>query len=245
MNISCLIIEDSPRQLEHLVSVVRANFTQLTRVETAANIDEARQQLEVNDFDLVLSDIHLDDKLVFEVFKNFPRLKAKLIFISSHSEHALEAFKFSAINFILKPFADQDLIEEIGKTIAQINQDNYHQQLEVLFHNLNAQPEARRLVLKNHDLIHIVDLNEILFAKAENNYTHFFCENRNMLVSKPLKHYENQLASSKFFRCHQSYLVRLDKVKAFHKSEDAIILQDDTSIPVSSSKKKLLYKLIA
>ena len=245
MSLSCLVIEDSPSHLEHVVKVLRDHFTQIDDIQTASNVEQVQAKLGQQSFDLILSDIHLEDRLVFEAFQNFPQLKSKLIFISSHGEHALEAFKFSAINFILKPYEDQELIAEVSKTLELINQNNYHKQLEVLMHNLTAPQEARRLVLKNHDLIHIVDLNEILFAKAENNYTHFFCESRNMLVSKPLKHYENQLASSKFFRCHQSYLVRLDKVKAFHKSEDAIILQNDTSIPVSSSKKKLLYQLIA
>jgi two-component system LytT family response regulator len=109
---------------------------------------------------------------------------------------------------------------------------------------MKPQQKDKRIVLKNHDLIHVVDIDSILYAQADNNYTHFFCEDRKILVSKSLKTFEDQLASHDFFRCHHSFLINLSKVKALHKSGDAVILTDDASVPVASSKKKLLYQLI-
>ena len=90
----------------------------------------------------------------------------------------------------------------------------------------------------------MVEINDILYAQADNNYTHFFCEDRKILVSKSLKIFEEQLASHKFFRCHHSYLINLGKIRALHKAGDAVILNDGSTVPIASSKKKLLYSLI-
>ncbi len=244
MNLSCLFIEDSQRQLDEIQLVIRKHFPMITDTDTAMSVEEADKKMRARHFDLLLSDIELGDKTVFEMLEQLPEIKSKIIFISSFSDYAIEAFKFSALSYLLKPYSTEELVAEVNKTIAFINQENYHKQLEVFFHNLKSKQESKRLVLKNHDLIHIVDLDDILYAQADNNYTHFFCKDRKILVSKSLKTYEDQLAGNDFFRCHNSYLINLQKIKALDKAGDAVILHDDSPIPVASSKKKLLYQLV-
>ncbi|NND63505.1 MAG: response regulator transcription factor [Flavobacteriaceae bacterium] len=244
MSISCLVIEDNVKASERIGDIVSSNFSMVTQLDFAYNLEETRAHLESHTPQLIVSDIHLGDGQVFEVFKEFPSLNSKIIFTTSHSEHAIEAFKFSALSYLLKPFTSEELISEINKTIAIINQENYHKQMEVLLHNLNTQQKSQRIVLKNHDLIHVVEIDTILYAQADNNYTHFYCEDRKVLVSKSLKTFEEQLSPYNFFRCHHSYLINLKKVKALHKSGDAVILSDESNVPVASSKKKILYSLI-
>ncbi len=244
MSISCLIIEDNPKANERIGEIVRSNFSAIGDIRSVFSVLETEQALTHQLPDLIISDIHLGEEKVFEALQKFPGLPSKIIFTTSHGEHAVQAFKFSALSYLLKPFSEEELISEINKTIAIINQENYHKQMEVLFHNLNAQKQSQRIVLKNHDLIHVVEIDTILYAQADNNYTHFFCEDRKVLVSKSLKTFEEQLAPHNFFRCHHSYLINLQKVKALHKSGDAVILSDDSSVPVASSKKKILYSLI-
>jgi two-component system LytT family response regulator len=244
MSISCLIIEDNINQSHQNKETLLKHFSSIDPIEQALSLEEASGKINKADFDIILADVHLEDGIVFDLLKEFKQIRSKIIFTTSHSEYAIEAFKFSALSYLLKPYTEDELISEVNKTIAIIDQENYHQQLEVFFYNLKPQQPSKRLVLKNHDLIHIVDMDSILYAQADNNYTHFFCEDRKILVSKSLKTFEEQLIPHKFFRCHHSYLVNLQKIKALHKSGDAIILKNDSSIPVASSKKKLLYQLI-
>lgn len=244
MKLSCLVIEDNSKEQARVREVLEQHFSNITDVSYATNASEARELLLKSQPQLILADINLGDALVFDVLKEIPDLNSKIIFTTSHSQYAIEAFKFSAINYLLKPYAKEDLITELNKIIEQIHQENYHRQLEVLFHNMKDTSSARRIVLKNHDLIHVVEIDTILYAQADNNYTHFFCEDRKILVSKSLKTFDEQLAPYKFFRCHHSYLINLAKIKALHKSGDAVILSDDSSVPVASSKKKILYQLI-
>ena len=250
MAISCIIIEDNPKQNEANKHILKKHFNAIHFINQAFSLAEAQKKLQDSAYGIILADVNLGDGLIFEALKKVNLSKSKLIFTTSHSEYAIEAFKFSALSYLLKPFSDNDLIAEISKSLAIIHQENYHQQIEVLFHNLKAQQQTQRIVLKNHDLIHVVDIQDIYYAQADNNYTHFFCKDgslangksRKILVSKSLKTFETQLSKHKFFRCHHSYLINLNRIKALHKSADAVILEDDSTIPVASRKKKLLQE---
>ncbi|MDC8003331.1 LytTR family DNA-binding domain-containing protein [Aureisphaera galaxeae] len=244
MEYSCLVIEDNPKERERVAHVLQQHFPSITSVSFAFNAAEAKNMLALSTPDFILADIHLGDGLVFEILREFPQLTSKIIFTTSHSEYAIEAFQFSALSYLLKPYAEEELVVQIQRTLNILHQENYHKQLEVLLHNMEAQEKPKRIVLKNHDLIHVVEMDEILYAQADNNYTHFFCTDRKILVSKSLKTFEDQLAPFQFFRCHHSYLINLSKIKALHKSGDAVILKDNSSVPVASSKKKILYQLI-
>lgn len=245
MVISCLIIEDDLSQNQKNKAVLQEHFNEISPIDQAYSINEADKLLKQKQYDFILVDVHLGDGIVMDLFSKQENLNSKLIFTTSYSEYAVEAFKFSAISYLLKPYSKEELINEVSKTLQRINQENYHKQLEVLFHNIQSSQKEKRIVLKNHDLIHVVNIEDIFYAQADNNYTHFFCtEDRKILVSKSLKTFEEQLAPESFFRCHHSYLINLKKVKAIHKSEDAVILSNEATIPIASSKKKMLYSLI-
>ncbi len=242
MAVSCIIIEDNVKQSEANKTLIKEYFGS---IDHAFSLEEAKQKLKSLSYDVILADVHLGDGVVFDALREANLKNSKLIFTTSHSEYAIEAFKFSALNYLLKPYSDNDLKSEILKILDLIEQENYHKQIEVFFHNLQSQQQSQRIVLRNHDLIHVVDLQDIYYAQADNNYTHFFCNgDKKVLVSKSLKTFEEQLSKQQFFRCHHSYLINLNKIKALHKSADAVILEDDSTIPVASRKKKLLQELL-
>ncbi|WP_353777381.1 LytTR family transcriptional regulator DNA-binding domain-containing protein [Winogradskyella sp. 3972H.M.0a.05] len=245
MAVSCLIIEDDKTQSDFNKDTLQSHFEGIGTIDQSYNLIEAEHMLTKNVYDIILADIHLGDGNVFELLKKIPLKKSKIIFTTSYSEYAIDAFKYSAISYLLKPYTEKDLTDEVAKTITIIDQESYHKQLEVLFYNLKPQNQSQRIVLKNHDLIHVVDLQDIYYAQADNNYTHFYCDNdKKILVSKSLKTFEAELVKEQFFRCHHSYLINLQKIKALHKSADAVILDNNTTIPVATRKKKLLQQLL-
>ncbi|MBC2843740.1 LytR/AlgR family response regulator transcription factor [Winogradskyella flava] len=242
MTVSCIIIEDSIKQSNVNRALVKEHFSNIDQV---FSLEEAKQKLNTSSYDIIIADVHLGDGLVFDALREANLKNSKLIFTTSHSEYAIEAFKFSALSYLLKPYSDNELKTEVLRTLDLIQQENYYKQIEVFFHNLQSQQQSQRIVLKNHDLTHVVDLQDIYYAQADNNYTHFFCSgNKKVLVSKSLKTFEEQLSKKQFFRCHHSYLINLNRIKALHKSADAVILDDDSTIPVASRKKKLLQELL-
>ncbi|MEO1030114.1 MAG: LytTR family transcriptional regulator DNA-binding domain-containing protein [Bacteroidota bacterium] len=242
MSYTCIIIEDNEKQNNANKMILKDYMSSIDQV---FSLNDAKSKLQNANYDLIIADIELGDGVVFDALSTSHLNEAKIIFTTSHSEYAVEAFKFSALSYLLKPYTNEDLRQEVEKTLDVIKQQNYHKQLEVFFHNLKSQRETKRIVLKNHDLIHVVDLKDIYYAQADNNYTHFFCEGRKkILVSKSLKTFEEQLNKEDFFRCHHSYLINLNKIKALHKSADAVILDDDSTIPVATRKKNRLQDLL-
>ena len=126
-----------------------------------------------------------------------------------------------------------------------LDQEGYQRQLQALVYNFSNKNEEKRLILKNSDAVFVVAINDILFAKSDNNYTTFYLKNdKTILVSGSLKSYEEKLKTQTFFRVHQSYLIQLQYVSSFHKKTENVLLYDQHTIPVAQSRKQELLQRI-
>jgi two-component system LytT family response regulator len=245
MSLTCLVIEDDQRVQEHVVAVLAEHFEEISTIATASSLVEASERIESTSPNLVISDINLQDKEVFSLFKTFEKIPFKIIFITSYSKYAVEAFKFSALDFLEKPFEDEALITSVKNAITSINLAQYNKQLEAFFYNFNPLQKNKKLVLKNMEAVHIVSIDDILFLKSDNNYTEVHTSDQRLIVvSKTLKHYDDQLKGYSFFRSHQSYLVNLNYAKTFHKTDSVLELTTGQHVAVSGTKAQaLLHKL--
>ena len=245
MSLSCLVIEDDLRMQQHIVAVLREHFPEISSIHTASSLTEASERISSDTPNLVISDINLHDKEVFSLFKTFKTIPFKIIFITSYSKYAVEAFKFSALDFLEKPFEDEALIASVNNAIESINLEQYNKQLEAFFYNFNELQKNKKLVLKNLEAVHIVPIDAILYLKSDNNYTEVHTQDkRTIVVSKPLKFYDDQLKPYSFFRSHQSYLVNLNFAKTFHKTDSVLELTTGQHVAVSGTKSQaLLHKL--
>ncbi len=237
MNKRCLLIEDDIITSKDIIDVLNKNFRQLELLPVAHTIKDAETFIEQYVPDLVISDINLKNDVVFTLFQKYESIPFKIIFITSYSKYAVQAFRFSAIDFLEKPFDDESLIESVKNAIETINLDQYNQQLQTFFHNFNPQKKQKKLVLKNLEAIHIVEIEAILYVKSDNNYSEFIInDGRKILVSKSLKFYDEQLRGFSFFRSHQSFLVNLHYAKTFHKQDSTLELTTGKHIAVSGAK---------
>ncbi len=241
MTHSCLIIEDDVFAANDVKEIIASNFTEIKLLKSVETIREAKIAIDKFQPDLLISDINLKDDVIFSLFKQYDVVPFKIIFITSYSKYAVEAFKFSALDFLEKPFEDQTLIDAINNALKIINLEIYNKQIQTFFHNFNPQEKKKKLVLKNLEAIHIVSIEDIMYLKSDNNYTEFFVnDGRKIVMSKPLKQYDDQLQNHKFFRTHQSYLVNLNFAKVFHKKDSVLELKSKTHIPVSQNKATAL-----
>lgn len=129
--------------------------------------------------------------------------------------------------------------------MSDLEKTNYQQQLSTLMHNISSKEQSKKLILKTTEAIHVVDIKDVLYAKSDNNYTSFrLIDGKSILVSKPLKSFDEKLKEHRFFRVHQSFLINLNYITSFNKRSEEVVLNANHAIPVAQSRKKNLLTYI-
>lgn len=245
MRISCIIIEDDPQIADMTAAIIHKHLPAIDIKNHAADIGTARQQIITQQPDFVLLDVNLKDGNAFELLQSLPTVPFRIIFMTAYDKYAVQAFKYSALDFLLKPFTEQELVNAIEKVIQVVSQEKYQLQLETLYSNMQAAQKPHKLVLNNADAVYLLNFEDILFVQAKNNYSVFNSRTHpEITISKPLKWYEDELQRSGFIRVHQTYLVNGRHITGFNKKTDMAILTGGQQLPVSQNKRKMLLDFI-
>jgi two-component system LytT family response regulator len=243
--LTAVLVDDMPIALEMLENDIANNHPEINITGKAKSVVEAAKLLRKNQPDILFLDILLGDVTGFDILEIFPDLRSKIIFVTASDAFAIKAFKFAAIDYILKPYSDEDLAISIEKAQSQIQPDK--QQLNVLQEAVTA-PDNKpsKISLHTSEKIIVVNINDIIRCKSDNNYTTFhFKDNSKILVSKTLKHYADMLKEVNFLRVHQSHLVNTKYIKEFIKSDGGyLILTDNSNIPVSVRKRNEVLEVL-
>lgn len=246
--IHCLILEDDIAAQQQLTGILTAHFPQL-HYTVVDSLTAAEERLSNDPFDVLLLDVNLPDGDAFELLE---RMYAKgitqlrIAFITAYSKHAVNAFKYAAIDFLLKPYLPEEMIALVNKLLTHLKNDQYQQQLETLFYNQQPQHTDKKIVLKTQHDIFIVKVTDIVQAASDNNYTRFYLQDeRKILVSQPLKSFEKTLVPFGFYRVHQSHLINLSYLSAYSKKHQTVLLADTISVPVSQAKKSDLLAYLS
>lgn len=239
------IVEDEAEQLSYVLNIIENYCPEALIVGTANNAELALKLLENNTVDLALLDINIPGGTTFEVLKQIPNTNFKIIFLTAYEEFALQAIKFSAFDFLLKPVDPITLVRAIQNVSLQIENDFLKTKLETLFKNIsNILPQEMVIVLKTTQNVHLVTICDILRCESDSSYTRFhLLDKQTIYISHPLKDYDDLLSPSGFIRVHQSHLVNIRHIKKFDKSDGgSIVLRDGSNIPVATRKKEQLLK---
>ncbi len=243
-NLSCFIVEDDPQAYAYASSIIK-QYDNISIIGNSDKINEAADHIKELRPDFIILDVFLIDGNAFEFLELFDSIDFKIIFTTSFAKYAVDAFKFSALDYLLKPYSEQELITALDKVSENIQKENYQLQLNTLLQNFSSKETSKKIVLKNADAMHIIKTEDILYAKSDNNYTTFLLTNeKEILVSKPLKSFDEKLSPLNFFRVHQSFLINLTHISSFNKRNEEVILNETHAIPVAQSRKKNLIDLI-
>jgi len=195
---------------------------------------------------LVFLDIEMPWMNGFEVLKQFDSVDFDVIFITAYDNYAIQAFRYSAVDYLLKPIQSDLLIEAVAKVARNKKHELPSMQLESLLYNLNDNISNSKVVFSTSDGLEIVDTSTIYRCQSDNNYTNVYMQNNaKLFLSKTLKEVELMLESNKFLRVHQSHLVNIDYVKKFVKADGGYLqMKNGDQVSVSKSKRdNLLTRL--
>lgn len=242
-----LVIDNESPLRSTLRSMLKAFCQEIELVEEADGVKTGIQKIKSFQPDIVLLDVEMDDGTGFDLMKQLTQTNFQLIFVTAHNKYAIEAFQFSAIDYLLKPVDPDALQKAIQKAVNNIRNRDLGKQIEFLLHQLNGRHEhEKRIVLKDIDNIYFVKVSDILYCMAEGTYTIFyFNNNQQVIVSKNLKEYENLLEPLGFIRTHHSYLVNPEKITRFDKTDGGqLILVDEIKVPLAQRKKEWVLSLL-
>jgi two-component system LytT family response regulator len=232
--VNVLIVDDQPAIRKYVQTLVtkEAGFK---IVGSCGSVNEACLLIALNEPDLLLLDISLPDGTGFDILAKFPDLSLKVIFLTAYHEHAVRAFRFGAIDYLLKPIVDTEFKEAIDKALQSlpIAKDQF-----TLAHNGFKNGVHTRLVLRSQSGMQIVEVKDIIYCKSDSGYTQFYLTGeKTILTSKYIKEYEDILPAKKFMRPHQSYIVNIDFIDSYHK-EGYLLLKNKAKIPVAVRRKE-------
>jgi two-component system LytT family response regulator len=243
--IKAVIIDDEPLARELIADLATSCYSDIEVVGQGADVNGGLRLIRDLQPELLFLDVQLMGGTSFDLLKQLDHFNYKIIFITAFEEYAIQAFRFSAIDFILKPVNPDDLKEAIRKARQAMVRESLEVQIMTLFQNLeNIGSHKRRIVLRTSNNYYLLNLGDIIRCQSEKNYTHFFTVNsEEIVVSRTLKEYEELLEGFNFLRIHQSHLVNMDHIRRYDKSDGGqVVMSDNSRLPVSFRKKEDLMK---
>ena len=196
--------------------------------------------------DLVFLDVEMPDGSGFDLLEILNETPFRIIFTTGSDAHAIQAFRFSALDYLLKPIDPDDLMSAVEKLEEKPKEDKAS--LDLLKDQLNQKaPKRQRIALHTQDKIHIEPISKVVRCESNGNYTMFhFSERKKLLVTKTLKEFDGMLSEHGFLRVHQSHLINLSFLKEFVKIDGGyLVMNDGSNIPVSTRKRQMVIEAIS
>ncbi len=240
-----IIVEDEPKSAEVLKKLLSIYHTSIDVVAIAANVNDAKNAIDESKPDLVFMDIELNDGTGFDVLEKLTYKSFALIFTTAYDNFAVKAFKFNAIDYLLKPIDIDELEKAINKVVTSPKISDEH--INSLVENAkNVNTVTRKITLAIGNAYEIIAIDDIIRCEADTSYTHFFLKNgKRIVVSNSLKYYEELLPSDKFVRIHHHHLVNIDNVVRILKEDGGYaIMTDNSKIEISRRKKEHLFDFL-
>lgn len=217
-------------------------------IEEADGVKTGSEKINSIQPDIVLLDVEMDDGTGFDLLRKINNPGFQLIFTTAHNQYAIQAFKFSAIDYLLKPVDPVELNAALQKAKDNINSNTLQNQLAVMMQQLGAKVEnPRQIVLKDIDKTYFIKIEDIIYCEAEGSYTKFYISNsESIFVSRNLRSYEELLSPAGFIRTHHSCLVNPSKIKIYDRKTDCgtLVLEGGHTIPVSQRKKDFVIQFL-
>jgi len=236
-----IVIDDEKNARETIKGMLNMLFRDIEIIAEANGVASGIEAIEQHSPELVFLDIRMKDGSGFDMLRQLRERDFALIFLTAHDDHALEAFRYSATDYLLKPVDPDELKDAVEKVRKP---GRYNKELmDVLLDNIQRiNSSYQKLALKTSDSIHLVCSDDIIRCESEDNYTRFFVNNQKpLLISRSLKVYEEMLEPMGFLRIHQSHLINLSHIRKIdRKGGFSIEMDDGSEVPVSVRKKEAL-----
>ncbi|GAA4244150.1 LytTR family DNA-binding domain-containing protein [Winogradskyella damuponensis] len=242
-----IIIDDEKRARHLLANLLTEHCTNITSINEAQDLATGVDLIKKTKPDVVFLDIEMPNQSGLDILEYFPnQVDFKLIFVTAYNQYAIEAFKLSAVDYLLKPVDTTELKDAVTKAEEAIKANNLNDQLNRLRDSLK-QLSMDKIALEIPKGIMFASHNDIVYFEADGMYTNVqLMDGKQKTICKPLKHFVEQLErNTMFFKCHRSYLINLKYVDELVKDDgDYLLMNNQKRIPISKSKRDQFLEVI-
>jgi two-component system LytT family response regulator len=237
--IKSIIIDDELHCIERLSNLLQQQYADtIELMATATSVKEGIKTIATLQPNLVFLDVQIHDRTGFDLLRECGAINFKVIFTTAYDKFAIQAIKFSAIGYLLKPIDEDDLAEALKK-LEDISIENTNLMAGVIENNLQQPVKKKKLTIPSGNELLFVNIEDIIRCHSDVNYTSIYkTDGQKIVVAKTLKEFEELLTDHHFFRVHNSELINLGYIKSYHKGKGgSVILTDGTELEVSTRRK--------
>lgn len=238
MRLKAVIVEDESSSREILRNYLAKYCKTVDVLGEAASVKEAIKILAQTKPDLVFLDVEMPFGNAFDLLDQLPDRSFETVFVTAYNSYALEALNNHAAYYLMKPINIDELIKAVSY-VTEIKEKENILEDRILKSKMNS--AEGKITLPQQDGFQVLNVSDILYCKADDNYTEIYLENKKLLVSKTLKYFEEALADYAFARIHKSYLVNVNEIIKYRKGKGgSVIVSNGKELLVSASKKRQL-----
>lgn len=239
MNLNAIIIEDESISREILKNYLHKYCPQVTVTHEATDVDQALQLLRKEECDLIFLDVEMPYGTAFDLLEQLGDRDFEIIFVTAYDQYAKDALNQQAAYYLTKPIEIDELIKAVD-IVKKIKTKETESQIDL--HIKQATTLTDKITIPTQEGFEIIPINDIIYCKADDNYTYIIMEHGEKLVSKTLKHFDELLQDKGFCRIHKSYLINTTRVTGYKKGKGGSVLLNHIELPVSASRKLALFQ---
>ncbi|OJY83622.1 MAG: hypothetical protein BGP13_13600 [Sphingobacteriales bacterium 40-81] len=244
--LNCIIVEDEQQSIDILTGMLKALFSDGVNIITSCKtIETAIAEINKNRPELIFLDVQIGNKTGFDLLSQIEAKDLNVIFVTAFEKYAIQAFKFSAIDYLLKPISTADLQRAVSKVLNLKYETDSYKKIETLLKNIYNK-DRQKICIPDMNGFNIVEIRDIIRCESKINYTTIYINNGNPItVAKSLKEFEKMLIEFNFFRVHNSHLINLNYIKSYNKYKGGYVeLANSEQIEVSVRRKDEFIKTI-
>jgi two-component system, LytTR family, response regulator len=237
--INAIIVDDEKSGRALLLLLLKEHCPNVNVLDTASSISQGLDLINKLNPDLVFLDIELPDGSGFDLLNKIENPNFSVIFVTAYDTYAIKAFKFSAIDYLLKPVDEEELVTAV-KHAEKHKKENLFPSIDALNKNYSAlRSESGKLGLTTQTGLVFVEIDDLVRCEADGKYTIcYFTNKTKIVVSRNLKEFEDFLSEHNFIRIHNSHLVNMKYIKQYHSGRGGYVLMSDGSTVDVSQRKK-------
>jgi len=242
---TAVIVDDEKKARDFIELILKRNFSQIHVLAKAKSVKEGINAIKKFKPDIAFLDIELQDGTGFDILDNIPEKDFDFIFITAYNHYAIKAFKYSAVDYIIKPIDIVDFVSAINKIITnKRNKDLSASNYNILKSNLDS-PTPLKIAIPVLDGIEFIETSQVISFNADGRYTRVFIKGgEKITISKSLGEFNDLIDNSTFFKPHKSHIINLKHVKKFVRKGSYLIMTDDSEVQLSRGNRDQFIALM-